>query len=231
VAQSFEAPLDYVRGHSLGTSAVIEACRLTGIRRLVYVSSAEVYGRVGEMPVPESQPVAPRSPYAAAKVGAEALVEAAVRAGQLDCGVILRPFSVYGPGMRLASVMGRLMTQVKRGQPMRVFDARPVRDYVHVEDVAESIWRSIERAPNGITVLNICTGTGTAIADLASLIAQLMGAEPRLNEDGGDRPRAADIRELVGNRLASESAIGWKPEISLEQGLRATLAQWPARER
>jgi nucleoside-diphosphate-sugar epimerase len=93
VAASFADPVGCVRSHVLGTAVVLRAAAGAGVRRLVHVSSAEVYGTVEDGPVPESARTSPRSPYGAAKLGAEALVRAWSTDEHLE-RVVLRPFSV-----------------------------------------------------------------------------------------------------------------------------------------
>jgi len=106
-------------------------------RKLIYVSSAEVYGRPLRSPVGEDHPLSARSPYGAAKIGAEKLIEAFVHAFGLRA-VILRPFSIYGPGASSESLIPRIIDLARKGLPVLLRDLRPVRDYCFVTDLAEA---------------------------------------------------------------------------------------------
>lgn len=97
VAESLHHPSAFARAHVGGTTCVLEACRHAHITRLVYLSSAEVYGRPETTFVAEDHLLSARSPYGAAKIGAEAMIAAFAAAFGLNA-IILRPFSVYGPG-------------------------------------------------------------------------------------------------------------------------------------
>ena len=121
VADSFGDAPEFVRAHVLGTEAALRVALDAGIPRFVHASSAEVYGAPEANPVPESAPLRPRSPYGAAKVGAEALVGATNRTGGPDA-IVLRPFSVYGPGMRRSSLFGTILDQVARGGDVTLHD-------------------------------------------------------------------------------------------------------------
>jgi UDP-glucose 4-epimerase len=232
VSESFADPAAFLQAHVLGTSAVVEACLAVGAARLVYVSSAEVYGRPVRQPVAEDAALMPRSPYAAAKAGAEGVIGAAARGNGLDA-IVLRPFSVYGPGQRRGGVLGLIMGQLAEMEPdtgattIRLRDVEPVRDYVFVTDVADAVWRAValEPAP-GPRVFNVCSGRGTSVRDLAarSLVAAGRTGTVEQVAATGDRPAAADIRELVGDPAAARRDLGWTAATDLAAGLRQTIA-------
>jgi UDP-glucose 4-epimerase len=138
VAASFDLPAEYARIHVGGTATVLDACRRLRIRRLVYLSSAEVYGQPQTNPVREDHPLEARSPYAAAKIGAEKFIESFAYSFALQ-SVILRPFSVYGAGLCSQSLIGAILHQARHGDSVRLATLAPIRDYCHVKDVATAI--------------------------------------------------------------------------------------------
>jgi UDP-glucose 4-epimerase len=230
VAASFDDAAEYLRAHVLGTEAIVRLCRTLDVPRLVYVSSAEVYGQPPRSPVPEDAPLRPRSPYGAAKVGAEGVVGAAVRAQGLDA-VVLRPFSVYGPGMRATSVVGSIVTQALAGDEIQLFDTRVVRDFCLVDDVAEAVWVACTTVPplTGLRVYNVGSGRGTSMAELARTAFAVLARSGRVTQRAGqDRPAAADIVELVADVAAARRDLGWRAETPLPIGLRRTLDWWKA---
>jgi len=237
VAASFADPTEFVRAHVLGTTTVVRLCQELGIPRLVHVSSAEVYGRPRRNPVGEADPTAPRSPYAAAKLAAEGVVGAASRAWGLDA-VILRPFSVYGPGARRDSVLGLILDQVLIGDRVRLRKLDGVRDYCFVDDLATAVWQAATLDLGGLHVLNIASGRGTRVDELArAALTARDGSLPRgasVEEwpiddaveagTGGDRPADADIHELIGDVSWAREVLGWQATTSLVEGLARTLA-------
>lgn len=229
VAASFAAPVDYARIHVVGTATVLQACRSTGVRRLVYVSSAEVYGSPAANPVAEDAPQAPRSPYGAAKLGAEALVRTYCPSAGIEA-VVLRPFSVYGPHSPAASLVGSLLRQVSGPGPLSVVTLRPVRDYVHVDDVAAAVARALSATGDGLGVYNVGSGTGTSVAALAREVLRAAARQlPVIAAAEPQRPPGSDVDELVADRWAAERQLGWTPSVSLADGLSAALRALPSR--
>jgi nucleoside-diphosphate-sugar epimerase len=218
VAQSFADPCGYVRVHVEGTASVLEASRRTRVSHVIYVSSAEVYGVPDSNPVGEEHPARPRSPYAAAKTGAESLVEAYRRCHGLSA-LILRPFSVYGPGASPQSLIGRILSQLRAGQDVVVEDLRPVRDYCFVSDVARAVVLACSyRGECG--ALNIGSMQGTSVATIASLLTTAAGTGARIIEDASRR-RRCDVLQLIADNRRATLALGWQPEVELAEGLRS----------
>jgi nucleoside-diphosphate-sugar epimerase len=223
VRASFDEPLAYIQAHTGGSGALLDACRHTGVQRFVYVSSAEVYGRPLTDPVDETHPLDARSPYAAAKVGAEQMVRAYAHAYGIGV-TIVRPFSVYGPGMGAHALLPAILRQLGTAATLRLADLRPERDYCHVDDVAAAIVAAASGRRAGALAINIGTGIGTSVRDLALLAMRLTGHDLPIAEDvGARRPGNADILRLVADRRLAAAELGWEPRISLERGLSAML--------
>ena len=223
VQRSFEMAEEYVRVHVQGTAALLRACRMAEVHRFVYISSAEVYGRPEANPVAETHRLQARSPYAAAKIGAEKIVEAHVESFGLHA-VILRPFSIYGPHAHSDSLLSRVVSTAKSGC-IRVWDLRPIRDYCYVNDLATAVLRACCIEVRGLRVFNGGSGKGTSVADFAKLVAQAMGLDIPIAEDRTDsRPGQSEIFELIADITAARDVLGWIPETDLLKGLRLTLA-------
>ncbi len=220
VAESFRDPIGYVRIHAEGTATVLEACRSRGIRQLVHVSSAEVYGQPLRSPVPEDHPLSARSPYAAAKICAEKLVEAYAHAYGLRC-VILRPFSIYGPGASPHSLISRVLSLARAGERIVLRDLRPVRDYCFVTDAADAIARACAFEARSLEIFNLGTMRGASAGEVARILARALGVDAPVGEAGErDRPAASEIYQLVADNRRACSVLQWKPEVTLEEGLR-----------
>jgi nucleoside-diphosphate-sugar epimerase len=228
VSASFDDPVACVTAHTAGTAAVLEACRDAKVQRIVYISSAEVYGNPPSSPVAEDAPLAARSPYGAAKIAAEELVRLYGAVHGLDF-CILRLFSVYGPRQNDRSVLSAIIRQARQSGTIRLFDLTPTRDYVYVEDVATAIWASIAHArPLGAgRTFNVGTGVGTSVADLAQTVLSALSLETRVEQASfTDRPRHGSIGTLVADTSAIREALLWKPRFALAAGVAKTLEQW-----
>ena len=224
VAASFDDPARYVQAHTEGTAAVLSACRAARVSRVVYLSSAEVYGRPLRCPVPEEHPMTARSPYAAAKIGAEKLLEAYVHAFGLR-GIVLRPFSVYGPLASPQSLIMRLIALARDASAIELRDLRPIRDYCFVADVAEACARACVVGGEGLDVVNVGTMRGTSVERVAGLVLDAMGKRCEVRETGDrDRPGNSEIYELVADNRRARGLLDWSPRVSLEEGLRITVA-------
>jgi UDP-glucose 4-epimerase len=223
VTASFVASRQYLRTHVLGTATMLDVCRARGIRRFVYVSSAEVYGRPRAARVAERAPLRPLSPYAAAKVGAEKLVEVYARAFGFEA-VILRPFAIYGPGISPDSLIGTVIRQTRSRDTAVLRDLRPVRDFCHVDDVADAIVRACVARLPPLTILNVGTGRGTSVGDVARTIVRLRDRPIVVTAQatGGHGASGAADRLVADPRLTCR-LLGWRPRVSLVSGLRDTI--------
>jgi nucleoside-diphosphate-sugar epimerase len=198
-----------------------------GIRRFVYISSAEVYGRPQACPVKEDHRLEARSPYAAAKIAAENLVETLCRAHQINTS-ILRPFSVYGPGQSRRSLLATIMRQIAivDNDVIRLQNLSPVRDYCYVDDVAQAIVLAAGLETTGLMVCNIGTSIGTSVSELAREVLRIVGRNLDVVEAvGRQRPPDSEIYSLIANRRAAADSLGWSPRIALREGLVKTIRQ------
>jgi len=223
VKHSFERPEDYIRVHTQGTATVTRACIEAKVDRLVYISSAEVYGRPEVNPVPEIHRLQARSPYAAAKIGAERIIEAYAVSLALKA-IILRPFSIYGPDPTPYSLLNNIITMARCGT-VRVQDLRPVRDYCYVGDLADAVLLACYMSTEKLKIFNVGTGKGTSVADFAALVLRSMGSSlPVLEDRSHARPVQSEIFELVADNSRARNELGWDPKVNLEEGLRHVLA-------
>ncbi|HKP13387.1 MAG TPA: NAD-dependent epimerase/dehydratase family protein [Blastocatellia bacterium] len=223
VAESFDRPVEYARVHVAGTAAVLAACRRLNVRRLIYISSAEVYGQPRTIPVAEDQPLQARSPYAAAKIGAEKLVESFAHAFAMEA-IILRPFSVYGEGLSSASLIATIVRQARQSDRVRLASLKPVRDYCYVEDLAAAIVRACAVECASPDVFNIGSGCGTSVGEVANLILRIIGrAVPVVEEAAAQRPGRSEINCLIADTRKAQAKLGWTPAYSLERGLAETI--------
>ena len=221
VAASFQDPARYMRVHAEGTANLLEAARQANVRRFIYVSSAEVYGQSQSEYVTECERLQAKSPYAAAKIAAEQLVTVYGQAYELETA-ILRPFSVYGPGSSPFSVVNRILSAARANDPILLNDLRPVRDYIHVDDVAAAVLKACVLPVPG-QAFNVGTMQGTSIAQLAETALRVLGKRLPVHQNSKDldsRSASADIFRLVADNRKAARELCWRPAMTLEDGLR-----------
>lgn len=232
VGQSWERPDEVFQVNAMGTLHVLEAARQCGAR-VVVVSSAEVYGRVAfeDLPLRETAPVRPVSPYAASKAAAELLAVQSFL-GRGVGAVVARPFNHAGPGQSpdfVVSAFARRITEARESgaRALRVGNLSPRRDITDVRDVVRAYRLLAERGEPGETY-NICSGQDVAIEDLVRRMCALAGVPDLELSVDPDLLRPADVPVLRGDPSKVRAATGWAPEIPLDQTLADTLAAAPS---
>ena len=204
-----------------GTAALAEALAARGPRFLL-VSTGEVYGRGHHGPIPETAPVAPVSPYAASKAGAEIAAQEVARRTGLPV-VIARPFPHTGPGQSTTYVYPALAAKLRQAaregrQTVTAGDLTPVRDLLDVRDVVTAYLGILEHgAPGGI--YNVASGTGESLAASYARLAALTGSHATAEIDPA-LLRTADLPVLIGDATTLRTTTGWAPVYTREQTFR-----------
>lgn len=215
-----------------GSFNVFEAAIEAGVTKVVASSSASVYGLADEFPTPETQhPYHNDTFYGAAKVFNEGMLRSFHTMSGLGY-VALRYFNVYGPRMdahgKYTEVLIRWMERIEAGQPPLIFgDGLQTMDFVHVADIARA---NILAAETNVTdrVYNIATATETSLIELAEVLQQVMGSTQPL-EFGPERA-GVNVTRRLADISAAERDLGWKPTISLYEGLTDLVAWWRAQQ-
>ena len=199
--------------------------------RLLYISSADVYGSKDGIITEEDIPN-PINPYAKSKVAAEKAVLREFSESGLDI-VIARPFAHFGPGQSpgfaLPSFCRRIVKAIATGErSIRVGNVESVRDYLYVTDVTQAYKHILKSGVAG-EIYNICTGNGITVENMVKMLIEISGADLTLNIDK-ELFRPADIDFQVGNPVKLESLHGWTPEISRQEGLEMLYNFWKDRK-
>jgi UDP-glucose 4-epimerase len=208
-----------------GTIAIFDAARAKGSgARVVYASSAAIYGDNPAVPLSERAAATPLSAYGADKYGCELHARvAAIVHGVPSVG--MRFFNVYGPRQDPKSpysgVISIFCDKIFAGQPVTVFgDGGQVRDFVYVGDVVRALRAAMASRKPVPSVFNVCTGTRITVRELAETIYRLRQATPNLVFAP---PRSGDIRVSCGDPAHAQAELGFKSMTSLAEGLAVTL--------
>ncbi|MGI9622118.1 MAG: GDP-mannose 4,6-dehydratase [Acidimicrobiales bacterium] len=229
VAASWRDPVDTFKSNALGTVSVLRAASMCDVARIVVVSSAEVYGLAppDAMPLAESAPIDPVTPYAASKAAAEMSARQWANSGL--GAVIARPFNHLGPGQSdrfvAPALASRLIQAKAEGRDhIPIGNTAARRDFVDVRDVVRA-YRLLAVAGSSGEVYNICSGTDVAISELAQMILDRVDPTIRLEPDP-DLQRPSDLPVLRGDPSKIQS-LGWHREISLENTVDDLIASIP----
>lgn len=221
---SYVAPDSYVDTNIRGTLNMCQAARDCGVGRIIVTSTSEVYGTARYVPIDEAHPRQPQSPYSASKIGADAIAMSFYNAFGLPV-VVARPFNTYGPRQSARAIIPTIITQIAGGcREIKVGDLTPTRDFNFVADTADGFIALAEASGVEGQELNIATGTEVTMRETLETIARLMEADVTYVTDPERlRPSGSEVFRLCGDSSRMRSLTGWKPEYSLEQGLRATI--------
>ncbi len=224
IPYSYVAPDSYVDTNIRGTLNMLQAARDCNVRRIIVTSTSEVYGTAQYVPIDESHPRQPQSPYSATKIGADALAKSFYNAFDTPV-VIARPFNTYGPRQSARAIIPTIISQIAAGQKeIKVGDLTPTRDFNFVTDTAAG-FIALATAPGieGMEI-NIATGKEVTMEHTLHTIARLMGADITWVTDPERlRPSKSEVRRLLGDNTLITSLTQWRPEVSLEQGLQRTI--------
>lgn len=202
----------------LGTVNILEACRKTGVKRVVFASSAAVYGDTGDVPLAENSKTMPASFYGLSKLIGEKYLQMYHEQYGLEY-VVLRYANVYGERQGdggEGGVISIFSRKICRNEPLTIFgDGGQTRDFIHAGDVADANWLALI-VPDANHIFNVSTQTETSLHELVHIMQSVSGYRVRKSFA---REREGDIyRSALANNKAYEQ-LGWKPKISLYVGL------------
>jgi UDP-glucose 4-epimerase len=211
-------PYESIDINMTGNHNVFAAAADHGLRRMVFASSASVYGDPQKLPMHEDDPLDPITPYCISKRAGEDLLKYYQRRSGLSW-IALRFFNVYGPGQKptayYTSVINHFVNRLRSGQPPTI-DGKGEQsmDFVHVHDIARSVVAALEAEQANVPV-NIGTGIDTSVATLAKILIDAVGVnvEPVFN------PRDVLVSRRAADITRAREVLGWQPTIPVEQGM------------
>jgi UDP-glucose 4-epimerase len=226
--RSIEHPIEDAEINVVGTLRVLEAARTSGVRKVVFSSSAGIFGELKTLPIREDHPIEPDSPYGANKLGAEKLCLVYARLYPLEC-ICLRYFNVYGVNQRYdayGNVIPIFAHWLLHGRTLIIYgDGEQTRDFVNVADVTRANYlAAMSRGVSG--VFNIGSGTRVTINRLVELMCEVSHTQVAIQHNA---QRKGDVRHSLADVSAARAALGYEPVISLEEGLSEYLA-WARKE-
>jgi UDP-glucuronate 4-epimerase len=215
----------YVHHNILGTQCLLEACARAEVPRLVAASSSSVYGDAPDYPTTEESITRPVSPYGVTKLASEHLCLAYARPGVASFSVAtLRYFTVYGPRQRPDMAFRRFLHAAYAGHPITVYgDGEQTRDFTHVEDAVRANLLAMS-APIHAEAINVGGGRRVSLRQVLDLIGRYSGRRLRIERAPAQR---GDARHTGADGTRAEALLGYRPQVSLEDGL-ADQAVWVA---
>ena len=215
---------DMLRTNVLGLQSILEAVIASKMTpRVVLAGSWFEYGPQ-ERPLTETDPTLPWSEYAASKIAAATIASYYSRQTPI---ILLRPFSVYGPGEKSARLVPYIVQNAMEGKPVTLTACEQIRDFVYVKDVAEAFWRAVCVSESGsaFQILNIGTGRPTRLREVVQTVSDVLkdyGFSSRIVF--GARPyRSGEPIHSVADTTNLQRLLGWKPTMRLGDGIREAV--------
>src|SRR3954468_9749599 len=236
VDRSIDDATPFLRTNVVGTQCLLDAARAAGTPRYVQVSTDEVYGTLGpdDPPFTEATPLAPNSPYAASKAGADLLVRAAHHTHGM-CTIVTRCSNNYGPYQFPEKLIPLFVTNALADIPVPVYgDGKQVRDWIHVLDHRRGVDAALRRGRAG-QVYNFGGRSERYNIDVARKVLELTGKTEALIRHVTDR--LGHDRRYAVECARAEAELGWRPTVTFEDGLARTVdwyrsnARWVDRVR
>ncbi len=227
-SESIDSPEKFFKVNVMGTLNVMEACEKNPVKRIIVLSSSEVYGnKLDKLKMDENHPLSPVTPYAVSKMAAEQLALSYFRTKSLPV-VILRAFNVYGPFQYPEKMVPIFISRLLKNQTIKVNNGgKPMRDWIYVEDIADAIIKTITYKKRGIegNIFNLGTGKPTSIKKVAERILKTCKKDKNFLEI--DYSPKSETMQNVGISSKALKHFGWKSRTSFSDGIQKTV-KWYA---
>lgn len=220
VTASMKDPLSDAKNNVFGTLNLLEAARRSSIYKFIYISSAAVYGDPIKVPITESHPQDPLSPYGVSKLSGEKYCMMYHKAfGLPSC--CIRPFNIYSPrqdpGNPYSGVISRFIEKAKEGKSPVIFgDGTQTRDFVSVHDIVDIITLLLEKEDANGHVFNAGTGNSITVSELANMVLEIFDSDVPV-QYMPERP--GDIKYSCSDISKARKILGFEPKVSLREGL------------
>jgi NAD dependent epimerase/dehydratase len=224
IPYSYTAPESYVDTNILGTLNICQAAKENGNIRVIQTSTSEVYGTARYVPIDENHPKQPQSPYSASKIGSDMMALSYYNSFDLPV-TVARPFNTYGPRQSARALIPNIITQIAKGNKViKVGDLRPTRDFNYVQDTVRGFF-SIANSDKTIgREINIASNFEVSMEETLLKIKEIMNSDVQfISEKERLRPEKSEVFRLWGDNSLLFELTGFRPQISLEVGLRDTV--------
>ena len=217
VPDSYEHPRSFFDVNINSTLNILELARLNGARVLYF--SSYVYGHPEYLPIDEKHPIQEFNPYSATKIMCEQMCKSYAQDLKVPVAVF-RPFNIYGTGQNEQFLLPMMVHQLPTGK-IQVRDDRPKRDYIHIVDIASAVeFMTFAEWTETFAVYNLGSGESHSVREVAEMLMKLWPKPVEYVATGETRPN--EVLDTVAD-ISKLRAMGWKPKISLEEGLKEMI--------
>jgi nucleoside-diphosphate-sugar epimerase len=227
VPDAYEDPRRFLRINTEGTLNVLLAAQRAKVRRMLYVSSTEVYGELGSAAADEQHALNPLNTYAVTKLAADRLCFTFNAEHRLPV-LIARIFNSYGPRATHPYVIPEIISQLSQGPRVELGNVDARRDFTYVEDTSQGLIAALCSGIDDGQAVNVGSGVSVSVRELVELVGAIMGhAEVEIRREPS-RERRFDVHEFVCDASRLRAATGWQPQVGLKEGLTRTVEAYRA---
>ena len=222
VGESVKKPVEFAENNIVGTVKLLEAMKNTGVKKMIFSSSACVYGKPEKLPIKEEDPLGEQeNPYGITKVSMEDFCKFYHTIHGFDV-TLLRYFNPYGPGElhepETHAIPHFIKSTLSKTPIPLYWKGEQTRDFIYIDDLAEA--HVLALPLTGLHIYNVGTETGVKVIDVVKKIFELVGYEVPIDDKG---ERKGDVPELVASSEKIQKELGWSAKVELEEGLRKTI--------
>jgi NAD dependent epimerase/dehydratase len=224
IPYSYVAPDSYIDTNIKGTVNICQAAKEHGNIRLLHTSTSEVYGTAKYVPIDENHPRQPQSPYSASKIAADVMALSFYNSFKLPV-TIVRPFNTYGPRQSARAIIPTIISQIASGmKQIKLGDLSPTRDFNFVLDICRGFLAIADTDQTIGREVNVASNSEISMGDALEVIISIMGKEIEVITDKERiRPENSEVFRLFGDNTLIRKLTKWKPEYTLEEGLKITI--------
>ena len=228
IPDSFHMPKKFFEVNVNGTiNIALATIKEKKAKRFVHISSSEIYGTAKYTPMDENHPTTPQSTYAVSKLAGDRVVFTMHKEHNLPA-VIIRPFNSFGPNITQPYIIPEIISQMERSDVIKLGNLNAKRDLTYVSDTVNGIILSLVKEGIVGEVINIGSQRSYSIKDLVYLISDIMGKKVSI-EIESSRFRPYDVDTLICSYERANKILGWKPEVTVREGLKNTI-EWSKKE-
>jgi dTDP-glucose 4,6-dehydratase len=220
---SYHAQEVYIDTNVKGTVNILQAARRLKTKKIIHTSTSEVYGTAQYVPIDESHPINPQSPYAATKAAADYLALSFYKSFNIPV-TILRPFNTFGPRQSARAVIPTIITQALANKStIKLGNLKTSRDFTYVTDVADAFVKIAEAGDTEGNIYNVGSNREVSVKEIADLIMKCLNRRLKVvQERHRFRPDKSEVMQLVCDFGKLKETCGWEPKVSLEKGIGLT---------
>ena len=221
VGESFTQVEECFDVNAKGTANLLDSCG--DVEKFVYMSTSEVYGHQNSVPFVESMNPEPISPYAITKYAGELYCRMKQRIAGMGSIIILRPFNTFGPYQSTKAIIPELIVNCLQGNPIRSTRGEQTREFNFVDNIIDGLIMAGDHSGKLEGPINVASGDEVQIRAVVEKIASYTHTKSKV-EIGALPYRPTEIWRMYADRARAESTLGWKPRVSLDEGLKRTIS-------